>query len=96
MKSTFVNDLGIRCEPLTMKKILVRLWKTLHELRRRKYSIYVGKLDDKEVDFIAINGDMKLYIQVTYLLAEESTIEREFPMLEAIDDNYPKNGDFNG
>ncbi len=60
------------------------------ELRRKGYEIYVGKYDDKEVDFIALNGEQKMYIQVTYLLAEASTIEREFSVLESIGDNYPK------
>ena len=59
-------------------------------LRRRGYQVFVGKLDNKKVDFIAIDGDAKFYIQVTYLLAEESTIEREFSVLESIEDNYPK------
>jgi len=64
------------------------------ELRRRGYEIYVGKFDNKEVDFIAVDGEKTTYIQVTYLLAEEIaeeiTIEREFSALEAIEDNFPK------
>lgn len=64
------------------------------ELRRRGYEIYVGKFDNKEVDFIAVDGEKTTYIQVTYLLAEEIaeeiTIEREFSTLEAIEDNFPK------
>ena len=47
----------------------------------------LGKLDDKEIDFIAVRGKEKLYIQVAYLLAEPATIEREFFPLETIDDN---------
>ena len=50
----------------------------------------MGKFEDREVDFIAVEGESTKYIQVTYLLAEESAIEREFSVLEAIEDNFPK------
>jgi predicted AAA+ superfamily ATPase len=88
----FINDLGIRNLFFDNEKDIGQSLENIVylELRRRNYTIYVGKYDDKEVDFIAINGETKLYIQVTYLLAEVSTIEREFSVLEAIDDNYPK------
>ena len=49
------------------------------------------KIENLEVDFVCTkNGDEKLYIQVTYLLASDETIEREFSVLEKIQDNYPK------
>jgi predicted AAA+ superfamily ATPase len=88
----FINDLGIRDLFFDNEKDIGQALENIVylELRRRNYSIYTGKFDDKEVDFIAIKGDMKIYIQVTYLLAEASTIEREFSVLEAIDDNHPK------
>lgn len=88
----FINDLGIRNLYFDNEKDIRQALENVVylELKRRGYTIYVGKLDDKEVDFIAIDGDMTKYIQVTYLLAEESTIEREFSVLEAIDDNFPK------
>lgn len=47
-------------------------------------------MDDREVDFIAIDGDKTKYIQATYLPAEETTIERDFSVIEAIDDNFPR------
>ena len=50
----------------------------------------LGIYGDREVDFIAIDGDTRLYIQVTYILAEQSTIDREFSVLEEINDNYTK------
>jgi len=88
----FINDLGIRNLYFDNEKDIGQALENVVylELRRRGYEIYVGKFDDKEVDFIAINGNTTKYIQVTYLLAEESTIEREFSVLEAIDDNFPK------
>lgn len=60
------------------------------ELRRRGYEIYIGKAERQEVDFVAQNGSEKCYIQITYLLASEETVEREFSVLEKIPDNYPK------
>ena len=88
----FINDLGIRNLYFDNEKDISQALENIVylELRRRGYEIYVGKFDNKEVDFIAIDGDMTKYIQVTYLLAEESTIEREFSVLESIEDNFPK------
>jgi len=60
------------------------------ELLGRGYEVKVGKVNQKEVDFVASNGSDKIYIQVTYLLASEDTIEREFSVLKSIMDNYPK------
>ena len=60
------------------------------ELKRRGYQVYIGKFGDREIDFIAIREREKLYIQVAYLLAAPETIEREFGVLRAIPDNYPK------
>ncbi len=88
----FINDLGIRNLYFDNEKDISQALENVVylELRRRGYEIYVGKFDDKEVDFIAIDGNTTKYIQVTYLLAEESTIEREFSVLESIEDNFPK------
>lgn len=60
------------------------------ELLRRGYEVYVGKADNQEVDFSAQQGGEKLYVQVSYLLAGEETVDREFGALERIPDNYPK------
>lgn len=60
------------------------------ELLRRGYKVTIGKLGDKEVDFIAERNKKRIYIQVTYLLASESVIEREFSVLESIKDNFSK------
>lgn len=88
----FINDLGLRNLYFDNEKDISQAIENIVylELRRRGYEIYVGKFDDREVDFIAIDGDSTKYIQVTYLLAEETTIEREFSVLEAIEDNFPK------
>lgn len=60
------------------------------ELKRRGYQVYIGKLNNQEIDFIAQKQNYKLYIQVAYKLESEQTIRREFSPLQAILDNYPK------
>ncbi len=60
------------------------------ELKRREYQVYVGKLDNTEIDFVATKGNEVVYIQVAYLLSEQSTVDREFSPLMQIKDNYPK------
>ena len=62
----------------------------LLELKRRGFTVYVGKNDEKEVDFIAERKNEKLYIQVTYKMIEQQTIDREFGVFKSITDNYPK------
>lgn len=60
------------------------------ELLRRGYKICVGRVGKKEIDFVGEKNDEKLYLQVCYLLNNESTIKREFGSLLDIKDNYPK------
>lgn len=60
------------------------------ELLRRGYTVTVGRLGRSEVDLVAKQGKDTLYIQVSYLLASEDTVQQEFSVLEKIPDNYPK------
>ena len=60
------------------------------ELLRRGYKVCVGRVGEKEIDFVGEKDGDKLYLQVCYLLNEESTIEREFGSLLDVKDNYPK------
>jgi uncharacterized protein len=60
------------------------------ELLKRGYKVSIGKLYGNEIDFIAENSKKRIYIQVSYLLRSEKTINREFKSLESIKDNYPK------
>lgn len=60
------------------------------ELLRRGYKINIGKIKNREVDFVCEKNNKKIYVQVSYLLSSEKTIEREFSALEKIPDNYPK------
>ncbi|MDE5877111.1 MAG: ATP-binding protein [Muribaculaceae bacterium] len=59
-------------------------------LLTQDYKVNVGILRAGEVDFVATKGNRTIYVQVTYLLASEETIEREFGNLAAIKDNHPK------
>lgn len=59
-------------------------------LRILGYQVTTGQIGNLEVDFIAEKQNEKIYIQATYLLDSEETINREFGNLQKIDDNYPK------
>ena len=61
-----------------------------NELLERGYDVYVGKTKNGEIDFIATKENKKEYYQVTYLLADDKVIEREFNAFSSIADNYPK------
>jgi hypothetical protein len=60
------------------------------ELIRRGYSVTIGKLAEKEIDFIASKNTETQYFQVTYLLADEQTIAREFGAFSGLEDNYSR------
>ena len=61
-----------------------------NELKYRGYDITIGRINGLEIDFIASKGNETEYYQVSYLLASDSTVKREFSSLECIPDNYPK------
>lgn len=61
-----------------------------NHLRRQGFEVTVGLLRAGEIDFVATKADKRIYVQVTYLLASEETVQREFGNLAAIKDNYPK------
>ncbi|PLX01682.1 MAG: ATPase [Marinilabiliales bacterium] len=60
------------------------------ELISRGYSVQIGKLYDKEIDFIATKNNKKTYIQVCYLLNDQKVIDREFGVFNSVKDNYEK------
>ncbi|MBQ4418053.1 MAG: ATP-binding protein [Synergistaceae bacterium] len=89
----YVADHGLRAavygqEKNDIEQVLENL--ICLELLRRGYKVTVGRNGEKEIDFIASKNGEKIYLQVCYLLAEASTIEREFGAYRGIPDNYPK------
>ena len=60
------------------------------ELLRRGYEVYIGKVGNAEIDFIAIGEEGEEYYQVALTVMEESTLERELAPLESIRDHNPK------
>ena len=60
------------------------------EFRRAGYEVYVGALRNKEVDFVAKKADKIAYIQCTYLMTDELTMQREYAPLLSIPDSYDK------
>ncbi|MBN2443998.1 MAG: ATP-binding protein [Spirochaetales bacterium] len=93
MEKYFLVDLGLRYSMLgyrdnDISQILENI--VFMELKRCGYTVYVGKEDDREIDFIAVKSDKKLYVQVTYLLATDEVVQREYLPLTKIKDNYQK------
>jgi len=60
------------------------------ELLRRGYDVYVGKVDDLEVDFVAMDRKRTIYYQVAATVRDEKTLQRELAPLQKITDHYPK------
>jgi hypothetical protein len=89
----YFNDIGLRnsiagFSPFDLGQIIENAV-YLH-LKSIGYSVLVGKLNDKEIDFIGERQGEKTYIQVALRITEKQTMEREFGNLLAIKDNYPK------
>ena len=91
----YVSDLGLRYFILGRKigdygHILENV--VYLELIRCGYEVYVGKIDEYEVDFVAINNEGKMYIQVcdTLKFDDNFIYERELNSLRRINDNYSK------
>jgi predicted AAA+ superfamily ATPase len=60
------------------------------ELKRRGFRVFTGRSDEREIDFIASNGDKKVYVQVAFRMEAQSTIDREFSPLVEIRDHHTK------
>lgn len=89
----YFNDIGLRnsiagFSPFDMGQIIENTV-YLH-LKSVGYTVFIGKLNDKEIDFIGERHGEKIYIQVALRITEKQTMEREFANLLAIKDNYPK------
>lgn len=93
LEKYYVSDIGLRNFMLGKKAMDVGhiLENIIYlELLRRGYSVYVGKIDDMEIDFVAQNQQGNFYIQVAASVRDKNTLKRELRSLQAIKDNYPK------
>ena len=89
----YLSDIGLRYYLLGSKNIdeghilenIVYL-----ELLRRGYNVYIGKNDENEVDFVAVNEKGEEYYQVSYTVKDKKTLERELKPLDNINDHNPK------
>lgn len=89
----YIVDHGIREAVFggNMKDINLVLENIVYmELLRRGYTVTVGKIGERGIDFVCQRQSDMLYVQVAYLLASEDTIEREFGVYDSVHDNYPK------
>jgi hypothetical protein len=88
----YFEDLGLRHSIIGYRQ--ADIGKALENLifsylKMSDYSVTVGNLQGKEIDFVAVKNGKKVYIQASYLITDENR-EREFGNLLAIQDNYPK------
>lgn len=93
LEKYYVSDIGLRNFMLGKKAMDVGhiLENIVYlELIRRDYEVYVGKVDDMEIDFVAQNTQGNTYIQVSASVRDENTLARELKPLKAVRDNYPK------
>lgn len=89
----YVNDHGFReakgfSNTSNIERVLENI--VYMHLKQNGYEVMVGKVGDKEIDFIAKKGKEIKYFQVCYLLSSEQTKQREFEIFTQINDNYPK------
>lgn len=89
----YLTDLGIGNVMNTTKKPQMGAYLeniVYNELLSRGYDVKVGNLENGEIDFIATRYEEKIYIQVAFILADESIINREFGAFDYVQDHYPK------
>ena len=93
LEKYYVADIGLRYALLGQKStdvghILENI--VYLELIRRGFDVYVGKVNELEVDFVAMDGKRTIYYQVSATVRDENTLKRELSSLEKISDHYQK------
>jgi len=93
LEKYYIADLGLRYHTLAKKgtdigHVLENI--VYLELKRRGYDIYIGKVGDLEIDFVAMNSDGLTYFQVAATIRNEETLNRELKPLKTLSDSYPK------
>jgi predicted AAA+ superfamily ATPase len=93
LEKYYVSDIGLRHIILGERdrdigRVLENI--VFLELVRRGYTVKIGKAGDREIDFVAIAGDQRIYYQVAASVLDPVTFEREFTPLHLIKDHYPK------
>lgn len=89
----YLADVSLRYSVLgyTVDSVAASLENIVYlELKRRGYDVYIGKIKDKEIDFVATKQNEKIYVQVTQEIKSEKTQKREYEQLLELRDNYPK------
>ena len=90
----YVADCGLRNANVSSKlgRDIDQLLEVVvyREMRRRGYAVTIGRVKEKEVDFVCQKGAVRLYIQVAYLMPTQETREREFGALMSVPDQYDK------
>ncbi len=92
-EKTYLTDLGLRNALFNMHNIdHGACIETIvyNQLKTFGYEVYVGKLYEKEIDFVIRKGNDVRYIQVSHVMTQNETLEREFAPLLLVKDNYPK------
>lgn len=93
LEKYYIVDIGMRYMLLGFKMMDTEhiLENVMYlELLKRGYDVYVGKIDNYEVDFVAQNHKGTIYYQVALTVRDEKTLQRELRPLQAIRDHYPK------
>ncbi|NOZ34233.1 MAG: ATP-binding protein [Chlorobi bacterium] len=89
----YFSDIGLRNSIIGFRlQDIAKIYENIvyNHLSRLGFDITIGKLKDKEIDFICRKNNEKIYIQVTYILSDQKVIDREFGNLLKIKDNFPK------
>ncbi len=89
----YFTDIGLRNSIIGFRlQDIAKIYENIvyNQISRLGYDINIGKLKDKEIDFVCKKNNEKIYIQVTYVLSDQKVIDREFGNLLKIKDNFPK------